>query len=118
MLNPWLLAWSQQAADVDSRGEIHCPDVDVELKVKKSAPPLDVLRRLIDMLPDCHVAAQSLDHARTYTGNRIDHELIFQVQPPESLLASVAAGLSWMVKRLQHERKYLKRCSDDLKLPA
>jgi hypothetical protein len=114
LLNRWLLAWSQMAADVDEQGEIRWPDVDVELKLKKSAPPLRVLRWLIDQLPDCHVASESLDHAESYNGERTNRKSNDPIEPHQDVLAQASQDAAWVAGRLNDQRVVLRSLSKSL----
>jgi hypothetical protein len=41
-------------------------DVDVELTLTGSAPPLEELMWLIDLIPNCHVASETFQPKATY----------------------------------------------------
>jgi hypothetical protein len=90
LLARWLLSWTQRFSSVDASGQIGWPDVDIEIRLKKDAPPLESLRWLLNETSDLHVAAQSLDYANSYTGERVDYELVEAAVPNSGVLKQAA----------------------------
>lgn len=114
LLSRWLLAWSETAVFVDAHGEKSWNDVDVEFRLRKSAPNVKSLRWLIDQLPDCHVASQTLDLAHRYTGERSDHDSVLSTNPPEAFLASICQDAVSVTRRLGQQRKVISALSKTL----
>lgn len=77
VLGRWLTVWREDRCYVEgSDGVSHpIPDVDIVFSMRAHAPSLEEIRWLLDCLIDCHVAAQSLNHASEYTGERVYDKL-------------------------------------------
>jgi hypothetical protein len=75
MLSPWLENWSQPlaptAGNEGTPGPVGC---EVEFRLGGDGPKLHELLWLLDALPNCHVAADTLSLAGHYTGTRRLHD--------------------------------------------
>ena len=75
MLSPWLENWSQPVAPTATNevapGPVGC---ELEFRLGGDGPKLHALLWLLDALPNCHVAADTLAHAEHYTGVRRFHD--------------------------------------------
>lgn len=84
-------------------------DREVELEVVSTAPSLDRLRWYINQMADMHVAAESLHYADRYTGARLPHHLLEQMEPPlsvvESLFETAKSGADWLPRSDQRLRE-------------
>jgi hypothetical protein len=72
VLGPWLTVWREDYALLrDDGSPAAWPDKDVVFSLCTDGPTLAEARWLIESVVDCHVAAQSLAEAGSYTGARI-----------------------------------------------
>lgn len=71
MVLPWLLSWQANVEPLDLDGRLYRqPDVEVTFTLTAKAPGLACLRWLVDGLLNCHIAAETLETAEHYTGER------------------------------------------------
>jgi hypothetical protein len=70
-------------------------DTDVEFSIVEGGPELQQLRWLIGGIKDCHVAAETVERAENYTGERhFDHEReLLEQRPSNDMLAAVARAM-------------------------
>jgi hypothetical protein len=63
---------------------------DVEFEFADDSLTLDQLRWLLNQIPDMHVAAESLNYAHLYTGERLNYEYFERMQPSDELVVKMA----------------------------
>lgn len=74
-LMPWLLAWTENRDVTSVNGlPVALGDVTVSLSIVQEGPSLSQLRWILDVIPDAHVAAESLMPADEFTGERAGRE--------------------------------------------
>lgn len=79
VLGPWLTVWREDYALLrDDGSPAAWPDKDVVFSLCADGPTLAEARWLIDSIVDCHVAAESLAEAGSYTGARIPYDEMHQ----------------------------------------
>lgn len=113
-LAPWVLTWREVELDapVDpeagARPKMTGMDRSIEFEVTDKAPTLDHLRWLLSKVTDMHVAAESLNYAERYTGERIPYDMVERMTPPEDVveemttrLRSIAEVTPDLVERLE-----------------
>ena len=102
MLFPWILSW-QESSGIQIDNE-NIPDTvtfntnlqwaletEVQFSLKENSPSLNEVRWFIDKLTDCHVAAESLNIAANYSGERIDSEYMdMQLATPSRVFIGMA----------------------------
>jgi hypothetical protein len=109
-LAPWLSHWDlKHLTFTKSDGvSLRLPDVEIEFGINADGPSKGEMKWLIDSLTDCHVAAESLDGAAEYTGQRhpIEESDCIVVPPSQQHIESVLENLGRYVEYLeaQHER--------------
>lgn len=90
VLAPWLVIWREDHAFLNGRdgGRGWLPDRDVLFSLRSDGPRLEEVRWLIDAIIDCHVAAQSLAEAKSYTGERVpyDEMAVFMHRPSDDVI--------------------------------
>jgi hypothetical protein len=85
VLYPWLLSWKEisgpQIGDINtldkvisSKSMAWTARTELQFSLRRNAPSLNEVRWLIGKLPDCQVAAESLNTYELYTGARIETE--------------------------------------------
>lgn len=93
-LAPYVLSWNESSFEQFSDGNKKHPTVgdrEVEFELSSTAPKLDHLRWLLNQIPDMHVPAQSLHTVERYTGARLPHGLIEEMEPPVAVIKSMLA---------------------------
>lgn len=71
VLFPWLMDWKETRVNLTQESVRYAmPDVVVELSIAVDGPNLDELRWLIDGIDNCHVAAETVQTRKNYTGER------------------------------------------------
>lgn len=98
-LAPWVERWQMNECH-EPRGDgttYWTPDVEVEFTISAAGPSKGELKWLINSITDCDIAAESLDGAAEYTGDRypLDASDCIVRQPP--------------VQTLQESRRTLRR---------
>lgn len=79
VLGPWLTVWREDYALLRADGAPAAwPDKDVVFSLCADGPTLAEARWLIDSVVDCHVAAESLAEAGSYTGARIPYDEMYR----------------------------------------
>ena len=83
-------------------------DRSIEFEVTESAPKLDHLRWLLSKVTDMHVAAESLNYAERYNGERLPYDMVAQMEPPDDVidelnerLRKIAEATPELVERLE-----------------
>jgi hypothetical protein len=76
VLARWVTTWREDQSPFIAPDGQTCwlPDKDIVFTLRPEAPSLSEVRWLIDAIIDCHVAAQSLSDAKSYTGERVPHD--------------------------------------------
>ena len=98
-LAPWVLGWKEAELYVPvnrSTGngpEMSAMDRSIEFEVTESAPKLDHLRWLLSKVTDLHVAAESLNYAERYDGNRLPYDMVERMEPPDDVAVELAERL-------------------------
>ena len=84
LLGVWVTMWREDRCELEGAdGKTYCiPDVDIAFSLSADAPSLNEVRWLLDKLVDCHVGAQSVNHAAQYTGDRCYDDLDQLMQKP------------------------------------
>jgi hypothetical protein len=84
LLGVWVTMWREDRCEVEGADgkPYRIPDVDIAFSLSADAPSLNEVRWLLDKLIDCHVAAQSVNHATQYTGERCYDALDDLMQQP------------------------------------
>lgn len=109
LLLPWILSWKESSGNrtddshIDNAGVIWASqtwafDTEVQFNLKKNGPNLQEVRWLIDKLVDCHVAAESVNIADHYTGQRLS----FRVY--ESQMSAPSRGIIGTAMRALHRQ--------------
>lgn len=109
VLLPWLFDWCERRVNIDHEGlEYPGPDVDVEFSVLSGGPSLNEIRWLLDGIDNCHVVAESIEHAADYTGERATRRAFTAPAelPPSDVLGQAvgAARVRLQVLQLEMER--------------
>jgi hypothetical protein len=99
LLKPWLVSWMESSGGqtddsyTDSNGKIWSSlnwgmDTDVQFILRVGSPHLNEIRWLISTIVDCHVAAQTVEHASNYTDERIDPDVFAELAalPPADVI--------------------------------
>lgn len=102
-LLPYVLHWTERSTEFGHETQhptaVAALDREIELEVVETAPSLDHLRWYINQMVDMHVAAESLQDANRYTGERLPYHLLVLMEPPlavvECLLDAAKAGANW-----------------------
>ena len=111
LLLPWILSWKESSGNrtddshIDDDGVVWASqtwgsDTEVQFTLKKNGPNLQEVRWLIDKLVDCHVAAESVNIADQYTGERLSFKVY------ESQMSAPSRGIIGTATRAlnrQHE---------------
>jgi len=112
LLLPWILSWKESSGNqkddshIDNDGIIWASqtwasDTEVQFTLKKSGPNLQEVRWLIDKLVDCHIAAESVNIADQYTGERLSYSVY------ESQMSAPSLGIIGTAMRaLNRQREY------------
>lgn len=103
-LAPWLERWQMnECHDILEDGTSYrLPDVEVEFTISESGPSKGELKWLVNSIVDCHVAAESLEGAAEFTGQRyrLDESDCIVSPPHASMLAESG-------RTLERYRQYL-----------
>lgn len=93
-LAPYVLSWNESFDEQFSGGNKKHPpigDREVEFELSSTAPKLDHMRWLLIQIPDMHVPAESLHTVERYTGARLPHDLIEEMEPPVAVIKKMLA---------------------------
>lgn len=107
LLLPWILSWKESSGSrtddshIDDDGVVWASqtwgsDTEVQFTLKKNGPNLQEVRWLIDKLVDCHVAAESVNIADQYTGERLSF-WVYESQmsaPPRGIIGTATRALN------------------------
>lgn len=98
-LAPWVLTWREVELDAPldpatgARLKMTGMDRSIEFEVTDNAPKLDHLRWLLSKVTDMHVAAESLNYAERYTGERLPYDMVERMVPPEDVVEEMTTRL-------------------------
>jgi hypothetical protein len=107
VLAPWLVVWREdQAVMTGTDGSPSwLPDRDVLFSLRSDGPNLQEVRWLIDVIVDCHVAAQSLSEVACYTGERLPHDEMddHMRRPADQVIAAARDSVRKAKSFLSHQ---------------
>lgn len=99
ILAPWVCRWTDvegRSYDTDgAKTAVSSLDGhEVEFELANDAVTLDQLRWLLNQATDLHVAAESLNYADCYTGERLHYSYLRRMAPSDDVLASLKKSLA------------------------
>lgn len=118
VLGSWLTSWREDQCQIeDGKGKlVRIPDQDAFFSVQADAPSLAEIRWLLDCLVDCHVAAESVNTAAAYDGERLYYDKLDELKrrPSDKVITQARDGVARTKAGFQHEFRKLDEATEGL----
>lgn len=94
LLWPWALSFETETEPLEHAGRLlRCSDIEVTVRLCPGSPSVDELRYICDALPNAHYAADTMEAAKDYTGERVPRtSWTGDVKRPTQAVLSAALG--------------------------